>query len=304
MDLNFGEKLKKTLLDGNRKPDGLLHCSGLAHCEYSQIQQAMGEVKEEDPDLIDLTVMYTGTMWHHYIQCQVLLGKPQDAYDERLLMVELDLSRWLPEGWSGSTDGVFLMDRQWAVPIDIKTMNGEGMRYIKGVKPEHRWQVSAYRVGIESAINQWRAAGLSPWEKIELHPQCVILYMPVSRAKDYLAEPVEIWFDPLPEAVVVAEMEKRAASLQWYKDTGENIGDLMPMEIVEKRTTGGWKTLSMSNNWWVNYCPAKDCPCAKRTGKILGKRDPSGTVMTNLGDTPGPVEIMKLLQEQNERRSG
>lgn len=296
MDLNIAGKLKQSLLEGNRKPDGLLHCSGLAHCEYSQIQQAVGEIKDEEPDLIDLTVMYTGTMWHREIQ-KILQPAYYDAYSERLIMVELDLTEWLPKGWSGSTDGVFIMDRQWAVPIDIKTMNGEGMRYIKGVKPEHRWQVSAYRLGIKNAIDEWRKLGFQPWDNIQLHDQCVIIYMPVSRAKDYIAEPVEVWFDPLPEAEVIAEMEKRATALQWYKDTGENIGEQMPMEVKAVRSTGGWQSVKVQNNWWVNYCPAKDCPCAKRTVKIIGKVDPGGTIYI---DSKSPLTIHQVQKALTE----
>lgn len=289
MDLNIAGKLKQSLLEGNRKPDGLLHCSGLAHCEYSQIQQAMGEVNETEPDLIDLTVMYTGTMWHKVIQ---------DNYGDTWVWKEQDVSDYMPEGWSGTIDGLILPDQTVRVLVDVKTMNGEGMRYIKGVKPEHRWQVSAYYWAVNRYIKMtW------PDSNIKLHPQAVIFYMPVSRAKDYVAEPIEIWFDPLPEDVVIAEMEKRATALQWYKDTGENIGELMPMEITEKRSTGGWKTIHMANNWWVNYCPAKDCPCAKRSAKLLGKRDPGGMVQTNANADPGPVQILQLIQEQNERRS-
>ena len=62
-------------------------------------------------------------------------------------MAEVNLTPWMPTGWSGTADWLFWHpEYEGFVLGDLKTSKGEAIKWKErdGMSEEHLWQLSAY----------------------------------------------------------------------------------------------------------------------------------------------------------------
>jgi hypothetical protein len=273
--------LHDRLLESRRPPDGLLHASGdlLGSLRHAQLRLA-GAPTIASEIVSDIRLM-TGTMWHTWVgESLERKGIP--------VMREVKLDRWLPEGWSGTADLIFFdPDLQGYVLVDLKTIKGEGMRWIlkEGAKEEHLWQVSAY----------WHALydmGL-PMVK-----GFAVVYWPMNDTsdKDERIEPSVQECDPLPKELVWGVMADRWKAGQEYLDSGElpvknaataYAHDLAGLEAwitdklapeqerVQKFFWDGKKQvfdLKLVPHWSAQFCPYDEelCACSQQGTTKIG----------------------------------
>lgn len=124
--------------------DGMLHPSGdlLGSLRHSQLRLA-GAPTLESQIVSDIRLM-SGTLWHRFITETLIRA---GVHVEQ----EIDVTPGLPEGWSGTADGLFWDSESRGFLLrDYKTIKGEGMRWVlkDGAKDEHIWQLSAYWHGL------------------------------------------------------------------------------------------------------------------------------------------------------------
>jgi hypothetical protein len=214
--------------------------------------------------------MENGTMWHRRLFSTLVdQGIP--------FMQEVKLNRWMNVGWSGTADLIFWdADKGGFVLGDLKTMRGEGLRWIArdGAKTEHMWQCSAYWYAFYDAgfplVN-----GFS------------VFYLPTSSGGSDVTAPIEAECTPLSRESVYGQMDARwmataryLESLVWgHPDTGQAFlsgsytaeacfvtPELAPIMPREQKLSWNDKTkvfdLKLYPHWSAQYCPYDDTLCA------------------------------------------
>lgn len=143
-------------------------------------------------------------MWHRFIADMLLRA---GVHVEQ----EIDVTPGLPEGWSGTADGLFWdPERKGFLLRDYKTIKGEGMRWVlkDGAKEEHLWQGSAY----------WHGLYVMGYPLVN---EFEIFYLPQNDTaeRDELIEPVTMACTPLPVELVFGLMAERWQACQDYLTT-------------------------------------------------------------------------------------
>lgn len=155
-----------------RAPTGLLHCSKHAAqpLRFTQLEMVLGG---EEKDFGDLMVLYTGTMFHREIENWVTKYLDDDW---QIVGSEIDVTPYLPEGWTGTLDHLFLhVPTNTLSIVDIKTIKPEGIQYLtREPKEDHKIQVSCYHAGISFAPAQGMFA-------FDLDPEIAVYYLPKGR---------------------------------------------------------------------------------------------------------------------------
>lgn len=274
--------LRRGLDRDRRPPDGLLHCSGdlLGPLRHSQLRLAGAPMIEDA--LVSAIRLRTGTMWHdHFRDLFVREGLAA--------MGEVRLDRWLPTGWSGTADWLFWdFDKRAFRLGDLKTTKGSGIQWVErdGIKPEHRYQLSAYYHALKVA-------------RVPLVRAPFVCYLPMDKDPDRDTEPVLIEFEPVPKDELWALMDERWNACQEYLmaiddererfalETGQHpmdyptdddvLNDKLapPADRVQKlffdRKNDQWD-VKLVPDWRTRFCPFPNelCDCSTQGSTKIG----------------------------------
>lgn len=149
-----------------------------------------------------------GTLVHHDFE-RIFRGKP--------VMLEVNLTDYLPEGWSGTADWVvWNAERKAFVLGDLKTIKPEGIPWVlkEGVKDSHQHQLSAYWYALQRmGIPLVRGYG--------------VLYLPFAQDAREPVQPTFQEASPLDEAYMYDLMTSRWAATQAY------LASLTPLEQMK-----------------------------------------------------------------------
>lgn len=202
--LDLTDVIRRGLAAGRRAPDGMLHPSSALVGSLRHAQLAVAGAPENPRPLVQDIRMQTGTMWHEWIERE-LRGLP--------VMSEVNLTPWMPPGWSGTADILVWNSEYGAFELhDVKTAKGESIPFVArdGAKKEHVWQVSAY----------WHAARRM-LGKVGMRERAFVYYMPMNdtRRGSATPEPIIADFEPLPQAELTKVMVERAERTEAYLDS-------------------------------------------------------------------------------------
>jgi hypothetical protein len=255
----FLDEIKKQ----ERKPDGLLHPSGdlIGSLRHSMLRAA-GAPRRERPIAQDIRLMH-GTLWHEWFHAALEKAHVNFQY-------EVDVTPWLPEGWSGTADWLFWVPEYQAwVLADLKTTKGESIFYLKkdGAKDEHIWQISAYYWAL---VHSGRP----------MLNTVAIMYWPMNDTNDSVdVEPVLNEIAPINEDVILPVMQSRWDLTQEYlsrvAETGNYVNDLLaPEQDREQKISWNAKQkvfdVKLVPHWSARFCDYPDyCDCSQQgTNKI------------------------------------
>jgi hypothetical protein len=258
--------------------DGLLHPSThlASNLRHAQLDRA-GAPKKPRP-LIERIVLHTGTMWHKQLgEWLVKNGVP--------VMVEVNLTPWLPKGWGGTADQIYWHPEYKAFFLtDVKTTKGESLRYriAGGASEDHVLQASTY----------WHALKKMG---LPLLKQIGVYYLPKNDTRsDTVIEPVMIEFDPLPVRALTAQMAERKGKVDEYLSSlpkpnprplllPEFVTDALgPVQEMEQRVyfekASGDNVLKLVPHWSTRYCdfPSELCDCSEQKSITIGRYRESG----------------------------
>lgn len=269
-----------------RNPDGLLHPSTHLSGPLRHAQLDMAGAPTNRRPLVDEVVLMTGTMWHEIIGGMLKrLGLP--------VMLEVNLTPWLPEGWSGTADLIVWNPtlKAWVL-VDIKTTKGESIRWIheKGAKDDHILQTSAYWWAL-------KAMGLPLVKKV------LVYYLPKNAPRTGGVEPVLVDFDPVPKTELMKLMKGRGKAVTTYldslpaRDTPPEpdeydhwiTDDLAPETEPEQRLyfnrASGQYDLKLVPHWSTSYCPypVELCSCSTQPTTKIGAYTKEGEYLPRAG---------------------
>jgi hypothetical protein len=262
-----------------RNPDGMLHPSTHLNNPLRHAMLDMAGAPTKRNSLVSEVTLMTGTMWHDWIgHVLKTLGLP--------VMQEVNLTPWLPEGWSGTADLIVWNPEHKAwVLVDIKTTKGESIVWIakKGAKDDHILQTSSYWWAL-------RNMGLPLVKKV------AIFYLPKNdtRGPDPV-EPLLVDFEPMPQKALSDIMKGRGAAITTYleslpdraPESDEDYGYWLTDELVDPapreqklsfNRTSGQLDLKLVPHWSSMYCPYPDelCPCSTLGTEKIGAYDAGG----------------------------
>ncbi|HEY6020336.1 MAG TPA: hypothetical protein VIY48_10645 [Candidatus Paceibacterota bacterium] len=297
---------------GSRRPnDGLLHASTDLAGSLRHSQLRLADAPVNDRELADEIRLAHGTLWHEWFH---------DTLEKHGVPFfhEVPLKDFMPEGWSGTADWVFWHpDYKAFVLGDLKTARGEAMYWIErdGAKKEHIWQLSAYFYALLKM-------GL-PMVK-----GFAVMYWPMNNVGGELILPSVQECDPIPEELVVKEMETRWELSKKYLDefgkgySAKNPSDFIneylapPMEREQKLYwSKQYKSfeVKLMPHWTSKFCPYDDelCDCSQQGTTKIGQWVFSPDHLTDRGDVwsyearKGYEEIEPMVQpsksEQDKR---
>lgn len=248
----------QTNLDSQRREhDGLLHASSdlIGSIRHSQLR--MGQAPQKPEPMVSQIRTTTGWMWHNHIhQLLVDSGVP--------VMSEVNLTPWMPEGWSGTADWVFWSPQHDAWVLgDLKTTKGESMKFktSQGMSEEHQWQLSAYYYALlNMGLKMVKGFG--------------ILYLPMNSVMGEDVEPMIIEAEPIDKDVLNHRMTVVKDAVDRYMDDGELAPE---MERVQKLFWCGAKKplqwdVTLVPHWLTMFCPFDDsvCACDKQGNTKIG----------------------------------
>lgn len=201
-----------------QRDDGCFHCSDLGQCPRKVIWRLEGDIPPYD--LGRLRRQRQGTAIHQEYESP-LAQVPSVA-------VEVDLTEWLPENWSGTCDGLYLAEG--GAINDYKTVNANAFRFSKTF-PKHGdcLQLGSY----------WGAAERMVEATIE---EGTITYIGLGAFDEELQVPV----DPVYKEEALREMAVLEHQYEEFKATGV-LPDYPQPELKSK----GWQ-----QNWECSpaYC--------------------------------------------------
>jgi hypothetical protein len=272
-----------------RPSDGLLHASSHLTGSLRHAQLDVVDAPKIESELLSEITLATGTMWHEFIHST--LRREGVPY-----MAEVNLTPWMPVGWGGTADGLFLNpDLDAFVLGDFKTIKGEGVRFIvkDGAKVEHRHQLSIY----------WYAAKKMLGGTAKIAKTVAVYYLPKNdtRNKDDVVEPVLADFEPIPWDELEAVTRERNEAVRAYRASlpkpnprpltaEEYLTDLLaPVQEREQvlyldRKTGTADVL-LKPHWSSAYCPypVELCDCSEQGQTKIGMYDVDGTYLPRTG---------------------
>jgi len=292
LPFDFTDIILNELRRQRRPNDGLLHASShmTGSLRHAQLD-VLGAPKVESELLSEITLA-TGTMWHEFIHST--LRREGVPY-----MAEVNLTPWMPVGWGGTADGLFLNpDLDAFVLGDFKTTKGEGMRYIvrDGAKLEHQYQLSIY----------WHAAKKMFANTAKIAKVVAVYYLPKNdtRNKDDIVEPVLADFEPIPWEDIQAVAKERSEAVAAYK---ASLGDIHGMynphppvkawltdelapvqereQVIYFDKKSGTHDVLLKPHWSSAYCPypAELCDCSEQGQTKIGMYDVDGSYIPRTG---------------------
>lgn len=245
-------------------------------------------------------------MWHSYFN-DLFVGEGLAA------MGEVRLDRWLPTGWSGTADWLFWDFEKRAFRLgDLKTTKGTGMQYIErdGVKPEHRYQLSAYYHALRNA-------------KVPLVRAPFVCYLPMDKDPDRETEPVLIEFEPVPQDELWRLMEDRWDACQLYlmdlvsyiggRDAPDTFEGYIrnrlapPPERIQRMFRDNknkqWD-VKLVPDWRTRFCPFPNdlCDCSEQGTTKIGHYKETETGITYV-PRKGFENVVPILAPQEVKRA-
>lgn len=187
------EAYEKALELGDREPDNLLHAS--KHIwwplRFSQLEFAghpMGK-----PEFLDRINMLTGTLHHKFIE--EFLKKQKNVWYE-LVASEVDLTPYLPNGWTGTADWVFYdKEADHCILGDLKTIKPEAVQHLTGIKDDHLAQLSCYNYGLTKA-------------GYTMAPELFVFYLPKNKVWTHDVKPQQLSSVPIQNIHLIMESIK------------------------------------------------------------------------------------------------
>jgi len=250
--------------EDRREPDGLLHCSSDLCSPLRFVQLRAAGAPEIPRPIIQNVRMFHGTLWHEWFHATLEAAGIKFIY-------EVNLNKWLPEGWGGTADWLFWHPTLEAYCLgDLKTVKGEGLYWIEkeGAKKDHIWQLSAY----------WHAIAKSG---VPLVKGFGIMYWPMNDTNDTVAiNPVVEDCQPIPEDVIYGVMNGRRLEVEnyckVYAETGEYLNAaLAPMPDREQKIY--WNKLQnvfdvkLVPVWYERFCDFDDTLCPRSSTEKIGQ---------------------------------
>ena len=258
--------IEKGLAGDKRPPDGLLHASSDLTGSLRHSQLRFVGAPERPRSLVDDIRLRTGTMWHSYIN--ELLARNGVPY-----MAEVNLTPWMPTGWSGTADWLFWHpEYEGFVLGDLKTSKGEAIKWKErdGMSEEHLWQLSAY----------WHALIEAGFPMLD---HFAVMYLPLNNVyKEDDPEPTIIESKPLSSDRVYERMNERYEACVEYEIETNNenclVNDkLAPiMERVQKLVwdykAKHWNVVLVPH-WLSDFCPYPNelCVCSEQGTTKVGQ---------------------------------
>lgn len=247
-----------------RPPDGLLHASGdlVGSLRHSMLR-AVGAPAKQRPIAQDIRLLH-GTLWHNWFHS--VLEQNGIKHEN-----EVNLTEFMPEGWSGTADWIFWHPTYEAWVLgDLKTTKGEAMFWLdkKGAKEGHIWQLSAY----------WHALVASGRPMVNGFG---VMYWPMNDVSGETPEPTVIECDPIPEGQIIAVMQHRWALTKAYIDlVVENKGVIInerlhPVQdrvqkLVWNKIQNVWD-VKLVPHWSAQFCDYPDyCNCSTQGTTKIG----------------------------------
>lgn len=258
------EDLKLT----RRPADGKLHASSDLTGSLRHTMLRFVDAPERDEAVVRQIRTRTGWFWHDHVRD--LLGRSGVP-----VLSEVDLTPWMPEGWSGTADWIFWSPYYKAfVLADLKTTKGEAIKFRSegGMSEEHWWQTSAY---YHAAVSM----GLPMVKGV------AVLYLPMNDSlKEEGIHPVVIEAEPVPLEKIKARMSSIKAAVDEYVDSlnfedGEYVvttdGLAPPLERTQKlywdKASGQWD-VKLVPHWLTDFCPYELdlCDCSTQKPNKIG----------------------------------
>lgn len=278
LPFDLTEVLHAELDAQRRNPDGMLHPSTHLSNPLRHAQLDMAGAPQERNPLVSEVTLMTGTMWHEWIGGVLKrLGIPA--------MLEVNLTPWLPEGWSGTADlVVWNPERKAWVLVDLKTTKGESIVWIqrRGAKDDHILQTSSYWHAL-------RKMGLPLVKRV------LVYYLPKNDDRGpNPVEPVLVDFEPMDARTLGTLMTGRGKAITTYLDSLPDRAPepdeydywltdaLAPPQGREQKLsfsrTSGMHEVKLVPHWSAAYCPFPDelCPCSTFGTEKIGAFDQSG----------------------------
>lgn len=271
--------LRDDLLKDKRKPDGLLHASSdlKGSLRHTQLRSVGAPTKPED--IVSMIRTRTGWFWHNHLgELLVNAGVP--------VIREVDLTPWMPEGWSGTADWLFWHPRYEAYVLgDLKTTKGEAIKWkeSEGMSEDHWWQLSAY----------WYACVEAGFPMLD---RFGVLYLPMNTSlKDPGIAPTVLEARPVPEDTIRARMDEVKKAVDYYVEGVEAYrwqltnedgsvqpglfladGLAPPLERVQKLVWDGKKghwNVVLVPHWLTDFCPYENelCDCSEQGTTKIGE---------------------------------
>lgn len=252
---NLQAEYELALDEGNRVPDGLLHCSKNIWWPLRFTQLEMSGSPTQPLEFLDRINMMTGTLHHSFIE--EWLKKQKDRWWE-LVASEVDLTEYLPDGWTGKADWVF-WDREadHCILGDLKTIKPEGIQYLTGIKDDHLAQLSCYYSGLQKA-------------GYNMAPKLFVFYLPKNRLWTHEVKPQQLESSPIPD--IEGTMKSIKFNVDKYLNGLDKLAKMPPP--VYKYTWN--KTMSVFDvkqypDWREQYtCPFDEKLCPRTPVKKIG----------------------------------
>ncbi len=227
--LDLIELLEIELAKNRREPDGKLHASSHLDGSLRHIQLELAGAPQLPTDTASEINLAVGTAIHAIME---------NATRGLLVMNEVKLDRWLPEGWGGTADVIaWDFERRCFVLGDLKTQKSGSLHYIHsgGAKKAHIWQVSAYYHALVAAGLPMLAA-------------CLVLYIPKSQLSASEGSPVY----PSAQEVVPLPIEKVHAKMAEQKKAVDAY-----LASLDRTLTG---PAAAGNGWYLTAALAPESP--------------------------------------------
>ncbi|MEM2991057.1 MAG: hypothetical protein QXQ02_07735, partial [Halobacteria archaeon] len=188
----------------------------------------------------------------------------------------------LPAGWTRTRRWVLCNPAHYSwLLVDFKTVRGEAISWLpkKGVKEEHRWQLSAY----------WHALKR---KRLPLISTFLVLYWPMNEVfKDPVA-PVLLEDKPLPEDQVFGYMQEVHEAVEEYKRELERTGNYLNSKLAppppreqkiffNKRL--GIYDVKLVPSWHERFCEFSPALCPRSKVEKIGHFTPDGKYVPRPG---------------------
>jgi hypothetical protein len=247
-----------------REPDSLLHASSDLTGSLRHVQLRLGNAPKKKRTAASSIRLAHGWLWHEWFH-KTLISKGVPFFHE------LNLSNFMPTGWSGTADWVFWHPDYHAFILgDLKTAKGESIYWInqRGAKEEHIWQLSAYyHALVQMGLPLVKGFGVMYWPMNDVEGET-----PVPTLEDC---------EPLTEDIVLGRMIERWLAAKPF--LGEwSVDDLAPEQEREQKLLWNKKMgvfdVKLVPHWSTRFCDwnAPYCNCSSQGVNKIGQFDLEG----------------------------
>lgn len=283
------------IAEQDKKPDGLLHCSSDLNqpLRFTQLR-AVGAPMIQRP-IVQSIRLFHGTLWHEWFHSVLSASGIR-------FRSEVNLNRWLPEGWGGTADWLFWHPEYEAWCLgDLKTIKGEGLYWIgkDGAKRDHIRQLSAY----------WHALVASG---IPIVKGFGVMYWPMNDTNDSVdITPQVEECEPIPAEQLHGEMLVIREAVDNYRtawaETGEYLNDaLAPMPEREQKyywnKPQGVFDVKLMPQWWERFCDFDETLCPRQSSEKIGHYTLDGNYIPRRGYESYEVEVRPTNGDFNKRK--